>query len=96
MKTRKTPQRMCVGCREMKDKRELIRVVRSPEGELSIDPIGKKPGRGAYVCREAACLKRAIKQRQLERQLEVTMTEEVAAALARELEALTEKGADNA
>ncbi len=96
MKTRKTPQRMCVGCREMKDKRDLIRVVRSPEGELSIDPVGKKPGRGAYVCREAACLKRAIKQRQLERQLEVTMTEEVAAILARELETLTEKGAENA
>lgn len=69
MKPKKIPLRMCVGCREMKPKRELIRVVRSPEGEVSIDPVGKKPGRGAYVCRQEACLKRAIKQKQLERQL---------------------------
>ena len=79
MKPKKIPMRMCVGCREMKPKRELIRVVRSPEGEVSMDPVGKKPGRGAYVCRNPECLKRAIKQRQLERQLEVTLTEEVVA-----------------
>ena len=81
MKPKKIPMRMCVGCREMKPKRELIRVVRSPEGEVSMDPVGKKPGRGAYVCRNVDCLKRAIKQRQLERQLEVQLTEEVAQAL---------------
>lgn len=81
MKPKKIPMRMCVGCREMKPKKELIRVVRSPEGEVSMDPVGKKPGRGAYVCRSEACLKRAIKQRQLERQLEVQLTEEVSAAL---------------
>ena len=81
MKTRKTPMRMCVGCREMKEKRELIRVVRSPEGELSLDPTGKKPGRGAYVCRNAECLRRAIRQKQLERQLNIGMTEEVAERL---------------
>ena len=81
MKPKKIPMRMCVGCREMKPKRELIRVVRSPEGEVSMDPVGKKPGRGAYVCRSVDCLKRAIKQRQLERQLEVQLTEEVAQAL---------------
>ena len=85
MKPKKVPMRMCVGCREMKPKRELIRVVRSPEGEVSLDPVGKKPGRGAYVCRNENCLKRAIKQKQLERQLEVRMTEEVAAALQYEL-----------
>ena len=56
MKTRKIPMRMCVGCREMKEKKTLIRVVRSPEGVLSLDPAGKKPGRGAYVCREGECL----------------------------------------
>ena len=78
MKPKKIPMRMCVGCREMKPKRELIRVVRSPEGEVSIDPVGKKPGRGAYVCRQQACLSRAIRQKQLERQLEVTLTPEVA------------------
>ena len=81
MKPKKIPMRMCVGCREMKPKRELIRVVRSPEGEVSMDPVGKKPGRGAYVCRSVDCLKRAIKQRQLERQLEVQLTPEVAQAL---------------
>ena len=85
MKPKKIPMRMCVGCREMKPKKELIRVVRSPEGVVSMDPVGKKPGRGAYVCRSEACLKRAIKQKQLERQLETSLTEEVAEALARAL-----------
>ncbi len=73
--------RMCVGCREMKEKKELIRVVRSPEGEVSLDPGGKKSGRGAYVCRSADCLKRAIKQKQLERQLDVTLPAETVEAL---------------
>ena len=85
MKPKKIPMRMCVGCREMKPKKELIRVVRSPEGVVSMDPVGKKPGRGAYVCRSEACLKRAIKQKQLERQLETSLTEEVAEAPARAL-----------
>ena len=58
-KVRKIPQRQCVGCREMKDKKSLIRVVRSPEGEISLDFVGKKPGRGAYVCRDVEWLKRA-------------------------------------
>lgn len=88
MKPKKIPLRMCVGCREMKPKRELIRVVRSPEGEVSIDPVGKKPGRGAYVCRQDVCLKRAIKQKQLERQLEVVLTEEVAQFLTDTLNSL--------
>ena len=90
MKTRKTPMRMCVGCREMKEKKSLIRVVRSPEGEVSLDPTGKRPGRGAYVCREGECLRKALKQKQLERQLQVTLTEEVSAALNAELAALRE------
>ncbi len=88
MKPKKIPMRMCVGCREMKPKKELIRVVRAPDGSVSMDPVGKKPGRGAYVCRNAACLQRAIKQRQLERQLEVQLTEEVAAQLRQELDSL--------
>ena len=57
---RKIPMRQCTGCREMKPKRELIRVVRSAEGEISIDTKGKKPGRGAYVCSDVSCLKKAI------------------------------------
>jgi predicted RNA-binding protein YlxR (DUF448 family) len=69
----------------MKEKKSLIRVVRSPEGEVSLDPTGKKSGRGAYVCREGSCLQRALKQRQLERQLQVTLTEEVSGALEAEL-----------
>ena len=85
MKPKKIPMRMCVGCREMKPKKELLRVVRSPEGEISFDLTGRKPGRGAYVCHSSDCLLRAIKQKQLERQLEVHMTEEVAAALQYEL-----------
>ena len=88
MKPKKIPMRMCVGCREMKPKRELIRVVRGPDGTVSMDPVGKKPGRGAYVCRQQACLTRAIRQRQLERQLEVQMTPEVSEALQYELQHL--------
>lgn len=90
MKTRKIPLRMCVGCRQMKEKPTLIRAVCSPEGVLSLDPTGKKPGRGAYVCRSGDCLARAIKQRQLERQLGTEMTDAVRAALLEELEVLRE------
>ena len=90
MKLKKTPMRMCVGCREMKEKRELIRVVRSPEGEVSLDPGGKKSGRGAYVCRNTECLKRAIRQKQLERQLDVTLPPETAEALTAAMEAARE------
>ena len=86
MKPKKIPMRMCVGCREMKEKRELIRVVRTPEGEVALDSTGKKSGRGAYVCRQAECLRRAIRQKQLERQLEITLTEEVSAALTEAME----------
>ncbi len=80
-KPRKTPMRMCVGCREMKPKKELLRVVRSPEGEVSIDTTGKKSGRGAYCCFQAECLRRALKQGQLDRQLEVKLSAEVNAEL---------------
>ena len=60
-KVKKIPQRQCVGCREMKEKRELIRVVHSPEGEIALDFKGKLPGRGAYVCPDGACLAKASK-----------------------------------
>ena len=62
--------RMCVGCREMRPKKELLRVVRTPEGEIVIDLTGRNPGRGAYICPSAECLARARKQRQLERTFE--------------------------
>ena len=72
----------------MKEKREMIRVVRSPEGEVSLDPTGKKSGRGAYVCRSAECLKRAIRQRQLERQLDTAISPETIEALNRAMASL--------
>ena len=76
-KVKKVPQRQCVGCREMKNKKELIRVVRSPEGEISLDFNGKKPGRGAYVCPSGECLKKARKSRALERAFDLAIPPEV-------------------
>ena len=83
---KKIPMRQCLGCREMKPKRELLRVVRSPEGEVSLDTRGRKPGRGAYVYPNADCLKKAIKTRALSRALETEIPEEVMQRLAAELE----------
>ena len=74
---KKIPMRQCVGCREMKAKKELVRVVRSPEGEISLDFRGKAPGRGAYVCPQAECLRRAIKSRALERGLDCLIPQEI-------------------
>ncbi len=78
---RKVPMRQCVGCREMKPKKELIRVVRSPEGTVSLDLKGKLPGRGAYVCPDLECLKRARKSRALERVFSTPLPDEVWQAL---------------
>ena len=88
-KVKKIPQRMCVGCREMKDKKSLLRVVKSPEGEISLDFRGKKPGRGAYVCRDSACFRKARKTRALERGLQTAIPAEVYDAMEAEL-----RGAD--
>jgi len=84
-KVKKIPQRQCVGCREMKDKRELRRVVKSPEGEISLDLNGKKPGRGAYVCPNPECLKKARKSRAIERALETPIPDEVYDTLEKEM-----------
>ena len=84
---KKIPMRQCVGCREMKEKRALIRVVKSPEGEISLDFKGKKPGRGAYLCPDPACLKRARKARALERAFDSALPDEVYQALERQREA---------
>ena len=92
MKPRKTPMRMCVGCREMKPKRELIRVVRSPEGEISLDFRGKKPGRGAYVCPDPECLKKARKSRALERAFSAPLPDEVWAQLEEQMKAGEQDG----
>lgn len=77
MQQKKIPMRQCVGCREMKPKKELIRVVRSPEGGISLDFSGKAPGRGAYVCPDSGCLKRAIKSKALERGFETQIPQEI-------------------
>jgi len=72
MKRRKVPARMCVACREMRPKKELIRVVRRPDGAVAIDTGGKMPGRGAYVCVKRECIALAKKRRIFERNLEIT------------------------
>lgn len=87
MVPKKIPMRQCVGCREMKEKRALIRVVKSPEGEISLDFKGKKPGRGAYLCPSPECLKRARKARALERAFESAMPAEVYEALEEQMKA---------
>ncbi len=84
---KKIPMRQCLGCREMKPKKELIRVVRSPEGELSLDFRGKKPGRGAYLCPQVDCLAKVKKSRALERAFSAQVPPEVYQALEEEMEA---------
>ncbi|ABO50477.1 protein of unknown function DUF448 [Desulforamulus reducens MI-1] len=76
-KVKKVPLRMCIGCQEMKPKRELTRVVRTPQETVEIDPTGKKSGRGAYVCPSANCLQKAIKGKRLERSLECAISPEI-------------------
>ena len=79
--------RMCVGCREMKEKRSLLRIVKSPDNVISFDRVGKAPGRGAYVCRSQECLTKAVRQRQLERALETKIDEAVYQQLMEEIHA---------
>ena len=82
---RKTPIRMCVGCRQNLPKGQLVRVLRSPEGEIAVDLGGKKSGRGAYVCRDEACLKKAEKSRAIQRALECEISPEIFIRLREEL-----------
>ena len=84
---KKIPMRQCLGCREMKPKKELIRVVRSPEGDISLDFKGKASGRGAYVCPNSQCLKKAIKAKALERALNTQIPPEIYESLEKEMEA---------
>lgn len=69
--------RMCNGCMEMKPKKDLIRIVKSPEGELSVDLTGKKPGRGAYICKDTNCLESAIKSKRINKNLETVVNDEI-------------------
>jgi len=84
-KPRKIPQRMCVGCREMKNKKELIRIVRTPDEEILIDPTGKKSGRGAYICPNAECFNLAVKGKRIAKALEREIPDEIIAALKKDL-----------
>ncbi|MNI42700.1 hypothetical protein D3C73_970010 [compost metagenome] len=91
MKTRKVPLRKCVACQQMMPKKSLIRVVRSPEGEVSIDLSGKKSGRGAYLCGQVACFKLAHKNRALDRALKSTVGQDVYEQLAKDFLAVEEE-----
>ena len=84
---KKIPQRQCMGCRERRPKRDMIRIVRTPEGVVSLDFGGKMNGRGAYICPETECLKKVQKSKALERSLEVPIPDEVFERLAIEMEA---------
>ena len=75
------PLRTCIACRESKPKRELLRVVRTPDGHVVIDPTSKKPGRGAYLCARLSCWETAIKKKRLEREFELTLSDEDRAGL---------------
>lgn len=86
-KIKKIPQRQCVGCRTMKDKKSLLRLVKTPEGDILLDATGKKSGRGAYVCPDSECLKKARKSRALERALETAIPDAVYEALVQQMEA---------
>lgn len=89
MKTKsKIPMRQCTGCREMKSKKEMMRVLRTPEEEIVLDVTGKKNGRGAYLCKSADCLEKAIKSCGLERSLKAAIPQEVYENLKKEFDAI--------
>lgn len=88
---KKIPQRMCIGCGEMKDKRDMLRVIKTSEDEIMIDATGKKNGRGAYVCFSQECLDKAVKNKGLERSLKKSIPAEVYDSLRKELEAIEEE-----
>ena len=86
MVQKKIPMRRCVGCMESKPKKQLVRVVKNAAGEISMDLVGKKPGRGAYVCPDAACLAKAQKKKALERAFETAIPQEIYDALVQRME----------
>ncbi|NLT20940.1 MAG: YlxR family protein [Syntrophomonadaceae bacterium] len=88
VKPRKIPQRMCVGCREMKNKKELIRIVRTPDGQIEMDITGKKAGRGAYICPSNECLAEATRGKRLQKALEHEIAPEVLATIKQKISEL--------
>ena len=87
---KKVPLRKCIGCNEMKNKKEMMRVLKAPEGEIVLDVTGRKNGRGAYLCRSRECFQKAVKSRGLERSLKAQIPAEVYEALEKEMEAIAE------
>ncbi len=85
MKTKKIPTRMCTGCGEMKPKSELVRIVRSPEGEISLDLTGRKNGRGSYICKSTDCFDKALKKKAFERAFGVKLSDELADSIREEI-----------
>ncbi|MGB9678628.1 MAG: RNase P modulator RnpM [Thermoanaerobacteraceae bacterium] len=86
MKNKKIPLRMCLGCQEMKPKKELIRIVRrSVDGKVQVDLTGKVPGRGCYICKNTECLKKAVKSKRLDKALQVSVAEEIIKQLESEI-----------
>lgn len=86
MQAKKVPLRKCLGCNEQKPKRELVRIVRTPDGSIVLDTTGKQAGRGAYICPDTACLKKAVKGKRIEKSLEVPVSSELLESLALTLE----------
>jgi predicted RNA-binding protein YlxR (DUF448 family) len=91
MKSKKTPQRRCVGCGQMKDKKQLLRVVRTKEEEYLIDETGRLNGRGAYLCTNSECYKEAIKKKGLERSYKQAIPSEIAIRLGEEIENIEQR-----
>ena len=88
MAGKKIPMRQCCGCREMKNKKEMLRVIRTPEGDVCLDATGRKNGRGAYICPSMECLKAAIKNKGIERSLNVSIPKEVIDLLTEEMKTI--------
>ncbi|MCD8015423.1 MAG: YlxR family protein [Lachnospiraceae bacterium] len=88
---KRVPLRKCTGCQEMKGKKEMLRILRTPEGELMLDVTGRKNGRGAYLCRSMECFEKARKNRGLERSLKVKIPEETYESLKKEIESIEER-----
>ncbi len=86
MPVKKVPMRQCIGCGERKEKKSLIRIIRTPEGEIAVDFTGKKNGRGAYICNSSDCLSMAQKKKSLERSLNTDIPESVYQALTKEID----------
>ena len=88
---KKIPMRQCVGCGEMKTKKEMMRVLKTPEGPICLDTTGKKNGRGAYLCKDVECFRRAVKSKGLERSLKVSIPQEIYQRLEKEMDVFAEK-----